>query len=113
LLDLVITRTSLEEPTPDTDTPLQAISTLKLPEKNRKFLQAEYLADPEFYSHFNQPEEPYRIFDGFLYLGDKLCVPQGDFRLSLLNDHHDIPSAGHLGVKKTVVPVPLSFRLIC
>jgi Integrase zinc binding domain len=68
---------------------------------NRKSLQAEYLADPEFSSHLNQPEEPYRIIDGFLYLSDNLCVPQGDFRLSLLHDHHDIPSAGHLGVKKT------------
>jgi RNase H-like domain found in reverse transcriptase len=55
-LDSVITRTTLEAPTPDNDTPLQLISTLKIPETNRKSLQIEYLADPEFSSHFNQPE---------------------------------------------------------
>jgi hypothetical protein len=62
-LDLVITCTTPEAPTPDNDTPLQLISTLKIPETNRKSLQIEYLADPEFSSHFNQPEEPYRILD--------------------------------------------------
>ena len=101
LLDSVITRTTPASPHTATDTPLQLISTLQLPEPHKKSVQAEYLADPEFSSRFNHPEEPYRIIDGFLYLNDKLCVPHGEFRLSLLHDHHDIPSAGHLGVKKT------------
>jgi hypothetical protein len=110
LLDSVITRTTPEAPTSDSDTPLQVISTLKIPETNRKSLQMEYLADPEFSSHFNQFEEPCRILDGFLYLSDKLCVPQGDFRLSLLHDHHDIPSAGHLGVKKTTARLTAKYH---
>jgi Integrase zinc binding domain len=43
----------------------------------------------------------YSLRNGLLHFNEKVCVPIGNKRLSLLQDTHDIPSAGHLGVKKT------------
>ena len=44
---------------------------------------------------------PYQKREGLLYREGKLCVPEGAFRKRLLYDYHDVPSAGHLGPKKT------------
>lgn len=79
---------------------------------------AAYAKDPEFKdlydaleSKTDQPPKSvasilnhYILLDGLLYLksdGNRLCVPQ-ELRVTVLNDHHDAPAAGHPGYEKTL-----------
>ena len=77
------------------------ISSLQLDPQNLENLRTDYMADPEFREHFSNPRTPYSLRNGLLHFKEKVCVPIGNIRLSLLHDTHDIPSAGNLGVKKT------------
>eukprot|EP00170_Pyropia_yezoensis_P001260 contig_5603_g1264 len=64
-------------------------------------LHSEYHADPEFSKLYENPVLPYRIDKGLLLIGDRTCIPAGTHRLAVLRDHHDVPSQGHMGVRKT------------
>jgi Integrase zinc binding domain len=68
------------------------------------------MADPEFQEHFSNPRPPYSLRNGLLHFNEKVCVPIGNIRLSLLHDTHDIPSAGHLGVKKTAARLSTTYH---
>jgi RNase H-like domain found in reverse transcriptase len=82
-------------------TKISLISSLQVTPQTLEILRANYLADPEFTQHFKNPTTLYSLRNGLLHFNEKVCVPLGNIRLSLLHDTHEIPSAGHLGVKKT------------
>ena len=64
-------------------------------------LESDYMQYQFFKRIYHNTTKPYHKREGLLYREDKLCVPEGAFRKRLLYDYHDIPSAGHLGPKKT------------
>jgi hypothetical protein len=79
---------------------------LQLDPQNLENFKIEYMADPEFQEHFRNPIPPYSLRYGLLHFNEMVFVPIGNIRLSLLHDTHDIPSAGHLGVKKLLHDSP-------
>jgi hypothetical protein len=87
-------------PHPSPNTKIHLISSLQLDPQNLENLRADYMAYPEFQEHFRHPRTPYSLCNCLLQFNEKVCVPIGNLRLSLLHDTHDIPSAGHLGSRK-------------
>jgi RNase H-like domain found in reverse transcriptase/Reverse transcriptase (RNA-dependent DNA polymerase)/Integrase zinc binding domain/Retroviral aspartyl protease/Chromo (CHRromatin Organisation MOdifier) domain len=92
------------------NTKIHLISSLQLTPKNLEILRTDYLADKEFTEHFQTPVKPYSLRNGLLHFNEKVCIPLGNTRLSLLHDTHDIPSAGHLGVKKTAARLATTYH---
>ena len=107
LLDDTIARTT---PASESGPNINLISNLQFNSSDLTTLRSEYLADPEFAEHFAAPADPYHSQAGLLYINEKVCIPQGTFRLKLLHDHHDIPIAGHLGVKKTTARLAATYH---
>ena len=103
---------ALRRTTPHTshNTKIHLISSLQLDPQNLENLRIDYMADPEFQEHFRNPRPPYSLRNGLLHFNEKVCVPIGNIRLSLLHDTHDIPSAGHLGVKKTAARLSTTYH---
>jgi hypothetical protein len=83
------------------NTKIHLISSLLLDPQNLENLRADYTADREFQEHFRHPRTPYSLRNGLLHFNESVCVPIGNIRLSLLHNTHNIPSASHIGVKKT------------
>ena len=78
------------------------ISFVEPPEELNSELKKEYLLDPEFKNKLDNPPKNFTLENGLLFFKDRLCVPQGQYRLKLLHDKHEVPSSGHLGYKKTL-----------
>jgi hypothetical protein len=91
-------------------TKINLISSMQLTPQNLEILRTDYLNDPEFTQYFNTPTAPYSLRNGLLHFNEKVCIPLGNTRLSLLHDTHDIPSAGHLGVKKTAARLAITYH---
>jgi len=48
----------------------------------------------------------YILEEGVLYYNVRICIPkQGEFRLNIMHDLHDIPIASHLGFQKTYMAI--------
>jgi hypothetical protein len=57
---------------------------------------------PPHLKRFQLTKEGLLLFQGTRDNTLRLCIPDHDnLRLSIMNDHHDAPSAGHLGMPKT------------
>lgn len=80
---------------------VNAVSILQPGANIVRTLQKEYTSDSEFYEQFNNPQLPYLLKNGMLFINGKLCVPKGTFRKQLLHDYHTVPCSGHLGETKT------------
>lgn len=48
--------------------------------------------------------------NGILYVDDRVYLPKGDIRLSVIEQYHDQPLAGHLGQARTLELVKRHFR---
>ena len=66
-----------------------------------KKLVNEYAQDHEFQRIYKNPKAPFEVKDNLLYMNNRLCIPNGQFRLDLLHDYHTTPNTGHLGETKT------------
>jgi hypothetical protein len=80
---------------------LNTVSLVTLDQQTIRTLEREYQEDPNFRALLENTSEPYSLKNGVLYKDDKICVPRGSLRAAILHDTHDIPVAGHLGVRKT------------
>jgi len=50
-----------------------------------------------------EPEgEPYSVQGGYLFKGNKICIPRGSWRELLVREAHGGALAGHFGLKKTI-----------
>jgi len=69
-----------------------------------------YSSDP-FYSAANTKRPKYLVQrDSLWYFNDRICVPKDPaIRLRLLQEHHDIPIAGHQGYLKTLNSIASQF----
>jgi RNase H-like domain found in reverse transcriptase len=72
-------------PHPSHTTKIHFIFSLQLNPQNLENLRLDYLADPEFTEHFSNPQAPYSLRNGLLHFKEKVCVPVGNIRLSLLH----------------------------
>jgi hypothetical protein len=97
LLDAIKRTTPLQ----NHSTKINLISSLQLTPQNLEILKTDYLTDPEFTQHCKTHNPQCSLCNGLLHFKEKVCIPLGNTRLSLLHDTHYIPCAGHLGVKKT------------
>ena len=68
------------------------------------FIQDFYKEDPDFQEILKGElkGEPYSIQEGYLFKGNKLCIPRGSWRELLVREAHGGALAGHFGLNKTV-----------
>ena len=67
-------------------------------------IQGYHKEDPDF-QEVLQGElkgEPYSVQEGYLFRGNKLCVPRGSWRELLVREAHGGALAGHFGLNKTI-----------
>ncbi|XP_074278643.1 uncharacterized protein LOC141602238 [Silene latifolia] len=57
--------------------------------------------DPEFSKEIIDPTGLYTFRDGYLFKGNRLCIPNGSIRELLVREAHGGAIAGHFGVNKT------------
>ncbi|XP_074298964.1 uncharacterized protein LOC141629955 [Silene latifolia] len=60
-----------------------------------------YKSDPEFSKEIIDPTGLYTVQDGYLFKGNRLCIPNGSIRELLVREAHGGAIAGHFGVNKT------------
>jgi len=98
LLSCVLAKTIDDKPQ---KSEINNLMTTHLSEQNLATLSDEYGADPEFATLAQDPVAPYTKDMGFLKRSDRTCISAGTLRTKLLHDNHDVPSQGHMGVRKT------------
>ena len=67
-------------------------------------IQDFYKEDPDFQEILKGElkGEPYLIQEGYLFKGNKLCIPRGLWRELLVREAHGGALAGHFGLNKTI-----------
>ncbi|XP_074303710.1 uncharacterized protein LOC141638206 [Silene latifolia] len=59
-----------------------------------------YKADPAFAKEVIEPTGLYTMQDGFLFKGNRLCIPQGSIQELIIREAHGGALAGHFGSNK-------------
>ena len=71
-----------------------------------QFIHDHYKEDEDFKPYLNDQEGnkqgPYILQEGFLFKGNKLCIPKGPIRKLLVKEVHGGGLAGHFGINKTI-----------
>ena len=93
LLQEIITNTSIES---------NALSTITVDPSDLVGLAQDYERDDTFRAQYKEPKEPYERHGKLLLRNQKICVPEGQFKVKLLHDYHCTPNTGHLGIAKTI-----------
>ena len=78
------------------------LMTRHLSKQDLATLIDEYRVDPEFSTLAQDPVAPYTEDMGLLKRGARTCIPAGTLRTKLIHDYHDVPSQGHMGVRKII-----------
>ena len=78
------------------------ITTVNIGDSLLKKISDEYETDSFFRNVFKNPTEPYKRMGYRLYLNDKLCIPSGNIKKTILNDNHESLLGAHRGYKKTI-----------
>ncbi|XP_074315385.1 uncharacterized protein LOC141651579 [Silene latifolia] len=66
-----------------------------------KHIKELYKADPAFAKEVIEPTGLYTMQDGFLFKGNRLCIPQGSIQELIIREAHGGALAGHFGSNKT------------
>ncbi|KAJ9536696.1 hypothetical protein OSB04_un000081 [Centaurea solstitialis] len=61
-----------------------------------------YESDNDFAQEFKAPTRNFTLQDGFLFKGNKLCIPKCGVRELLVREVHSGAIAGHFGIHKTM-----------
>jgi len=71
-----------------------------------KFIEELYHDDenskPYLNDQDNHKHSPYTRQEGFLFKGNKLCIPKGPVRKLLVKEVHGEGLIGHFGINKTI-----------
>jgi len=98
LLSCVIAKTIDDHPR---QPEINSLMTTHLSEQDLATLREEYRADPELATLAQEPVAPFTQDMWLLKRGDRTCIPAGTLRTKIFHDYHDVPSQGHMGVRKT------------
>ncbi|XP_074298798.1 uncharacterized protein LOC141629739 [Silene latifolia] len=73
-----------------------------------EYLKELYVEDPDFKEEWEllqygqiKLKSKYLVQNGFLFFGNKLCVPRGPYRNVLIREVHSCGLARHFGIQKT------------
>lgn len=90
------------------DLMINAVSTVRAVSDFLSAVRVGYPADPAFTSE--QATTTYQLVDGLYYHKSRLVIPAVPaLREQLLHEHHDVATAGHLGVDKTLAALQRLF----
>ncbi|XP_074297106.1 uncharacterized protein LOC141627785 [Silene latifolia] len=64
-------------------------------------LKELYKDDPDFSNELISPTNFFSVQEGYLFKGNKLCIPKSSIRELLVREAHGGALAGHFGVNKT------------
>ena len=82
------------------------LSTMQVQTVGFEIFKELYVNDSDFASIWekcqNQPYQSFIIQDGFLFKGNRLCIPSCSLRELIMKEGHAGGLAGHFGVTKTV-----------
>nr|GEW55560.1 hypothetical protein [Tanacetum cinerariifolium] len=71
-----------------------------------ELLKHDYSSDPDFGELFsscqNHATGKYHLSNGYLFRGQRICIPRHSIRLMLIKETHEGGLAGHLGIDKTL-----------
>jgi len=71
-----------------------------------QFIRELYQHDEDFkhylYDQDGRRHSPYTLQEGFLFKGNKLCIPKGPIQKLLVKKEHRGGLAGHFGINKTI-----------
>ena len=71
-----------------------------------EMLKEQYSTCPDFSEVYQKcqtiPQRLFSIKQGFLFSGNKLCIPQSPLRLVLVKEIHERSLGGHFGIQKTL-----------
>ena len=71
-----------------------------------EFIKEQYSACPDFAEIYqsckDKPQGLFSIYQGFLFKGNKLCIPKLPLRFVLVKEVHEGSIAGHFGIQKTL-----------
>ncbi|XP_057543321.1 uncharacterized protein LOC130821549 [Amaranthus tricolor] len=71
-----------------------------------EMIKEQYKTDPDFSTLYQQcsqqPQGPFSIQQGFLFKGNRLCIPRTSLRTALVREIHEGSLAGHFGIQKTL-----------
>ena len=90
---------------------LKHITTVNIGDNLLKKISGEYERDSFFTDIFKKPTEPYKRMGYRLYLNDKLCIPRGNIKKTILNDKHESLLGAHRSYKKTLSLISRYFYL--
>ncbi|XP_057526381.1 uncharacterized protein LOC130805614 [Amaranthus tricolor] len=65
-----------------------------------------YANDSDFCEMYNaclkEPQGVFHVQQGFLFKGNRLCIPKTPLRLSLVKEMHESSLSGHFGIQNTL-----------
>ena len=71
-----------------------------------EFIKDQYSVCPDFSELYqtcrDKPQGLFSIHQGFLFKGNKLCIPKLPLRSVLVKEVHEGSIAGHFGIQKTL-----------
>ncbi|GJZ13157.1 transposon ty3-I gag-pol polyprotein [Tanacetum coccineum] len=78
-----------------------------------ELLKHDYSSDPDFGELFsscqNHAAGKYHLSNGFLFRGQRICIPRHSIRVTLIKETHEGGLAGHLGIDKTLTMLQTHF----
>ena len=78
-----------------------------------KIIKEQYPGDPDFNILYTacltEPQGLFYIQQGFLFKGNRLCIPKTPLRTLLIKEVHEGSLAGHFGIQKTLYMVSQHF----
>ena len=91
------------------DLMVNAVSSVRAVSDFLSAVRVGYQSDPAFTSS-EQTAAKYQLVDGLYYHKSRLVIPaEPALREQLLHEHHDVATAGHLGVDKTLASLQRLF----
>lgn len=86
-----------------------AVTPVHVTDQVLENIEKEYSEDEQFKEIFEKPIEPYKKVGKRLYFENRLCIPKGNTRKTILHDNHESLLGAHRGFKKTLKKIKEHF----